>query len=205
MKVTGKRSAGKPHAPFDEAGAGNRTTAAGMRPRVKAMEKPPEPTGFAPVLDPTRRRAHQGGIAERKEMIDSAHDLPVQQQAKVLGISRSTVYYEPRPIPAEDLWLMRRIDELHLNYPFAGSRMLRDLLWQQGLVVGRRHIKTLMRKMGIEAIYRKPNTSKPAPGHRIYPYLLRNLTVLRPNQVWAMDITYSTPSQRISAERRCAA
>jgi putative transposase len=108
----------------------------------------------------------------------------------VLGISRSTVYYEPRLISAEDLWLMRQIDELHLNYPFAGSRMLRGLLWQQGLVVGRRHIKTLMRKMGVEAIYRKPNTSKPAPGHSIYPYLLRGLAVLRPNQVWAMDITY---------------
>jgi putative transposase len=108
----------------------------------------------------------------------------------VLGISRSTVYYEPRPISTEDLWLMRRIDELHLNYPFAGSRMLRGLLWQQGLTVGRRHIKTLMRRMGVEAIYRKPNTSKPAPGHRIYPYLLRGLAIVRPNQVWAMDITY---------------
>ena len=123
-------------------------------------------------------------------MIDPAHDLPVQQQAKVLGISRSSVYYEPRPISAEDLWLMRRLDELHLNYPFAGSRMLRGLLWQQGLEVGRRHIKTLMRRMGIEAIYRKPNTSKPAPGHRIYPYLLRELFITRPNQAWAMDITY---------------
>jgi putative transposase len=123
-------------------------------------------------------------------MIDPEHDLPIQQQAKVLEISRSTVYYEPRPIPDEDLWLMRRIDELHLSYPFAGSRMLRGLLWQQGLEVGRRHIKTLMRKMGIEAIYRKPNTSKPAPGHRIYPYLLGNIAVTRPNQVWAMDITY---------------
>jgi len=91
-------------------------------------------------------------------MIDPEHDLPIKQQAEVLGISRSTVYYEPRPISAEDLWLMRRIDELHLNYPFAGSRMLRDLLWQQGLVVGRRHIKTLMKRMVIEAIYRKPNT-----------------------------------------------
>ncbi len=85
---------------------------------------------------------------------------------------------------------MRRIDELHLNYPFAGSRMLRGLLWQQGLEVGRRHIKTLMRRMGVEAIYRRPNTSKPAPGHRIYPYLLRGLAITRPNQVWAMDITY---------------
>ena len=85
---------------------------------------------------------------------------------------------------------MRRIDELHLNYPFAGSRMLRDLLGQQGLEVGRRHIRTLMKRMCIEAIYRRPNTSKPAPGQRIYPYLLRGLAVTRPNQVWAMDITY---------------
>ena len=123
-------------------------------------------------------------------MIDPEHDLSIKQQAEVLEISRSTVYYEPRPISDEDLWLMRRIDELHLNYPFAGSRMLRGLLWQQGLEVGRRHIKTLMRMMGIEAIYRKPNTSKPAPGHRIYPYLLGNMAVTRPNQVWAMDITY---------------
>jgi putative transposase len=123
-------------------------------------------------------------------MIDPEHDLAIKQQAEVLGISRSTVYYEPRPISAEDLWLMRRLDELHLNYPFAGSRMLRGLLWQQGLEVGRRHIKTLMRRMGIEAIYRKPNTSKPAPGHRIYPYLLRELFITRPNQAWAMDITY---------------
>src|ERR1017187_4048348 len=137
-----------------------------------------------------RRRAHQGGTAERKAMIDPEHDLPIKQQAEVLGISRSTVYYEPRPISDEDLWLMRRLDELHLNYPFAGSRMLRGLLWQQGLEVGRRHIKTLMKRMGIEAIYRKPNTSKPAPGHKIYPYLLRDLAVTRPNQAWAMDITY---------------
>ena len=123
-------------------------------------------------------------------MIDPEHGLPIKQQAEVLGISRSTVYYEPRPISDEDLWLMRRLDELHLNYPFAGSRMLRGLLWQQGLEVGRRHIKTLMRRMGIEAIYRKPNTSKPAPGHKIYPYLLRDMAVTRPNQVWAMDLTY---------------
>ena len=123
-------------------------------------------------------------------MIDPEHDLPIKQQAEVLGISRSTVYYEPRSISEEDLRLMRRLDELHLNYPFAGSRMLRGLLWQQGLKVGRRHIKTLMKRMGIEAIYRKPNTSKPAPGHRIYPYLLRGLAITRPNQVWAMDLTY---------------
>jgi putative transposase len=123
-------------------------------------------------------------------MIDPEHDLAIKRQAEVLGISRSTVYYEPRPISEEDLWLMRRLDELHLNYPFAGSRMLRGLLWQQGLEVGRRHIKTLMKRVGIEAIYRRPNTSRSAPGHKIYPYLLRNLAITRPNQVWAMDITY---------------
>ena len=123
-------------------------------------------------------------------MIDPEHDLPIKQQAEVLGISRSTIYYEPRPISDEDLLLMRRLDELHLNYPFAGIRMLRGLLWRQGLEVGRRHIKTLMMRMGIEAIYRKPNTSKPAPGHKIYPYLLRDMAVTRPNQVWAMDLTY---------------
>ena len=123
-------------------------------------------------------------------MIDPEHDLPITQQAEILHISRSTVYYQPHTVSVADLWLMRQIDELHLNYPFAGSRMLRDLLRQQGLEVGRRHIKTLMRKMGVEAIYRKPNTSRPAPGHRIYPYLLRGLAITRPNQVWAMDITY---------------
>lgn len=123
-------------------------------------------------------------------MIDPEHDLSISRQAEVLEISRSTVYYEPRPVSSSDLWLMRQIDELHLNYPFAGSRMLRDLLSHQGLEAGRRHIRTLMRKMAIEAIYRRPNTSKPAPGHRIYPYLLRGLAVTRPNQVWAMDITY---------------
>jgi putative transposase len=123
-------------------------------------------------------------------MIDPEHDLPIQKQAEVLEISRSSVYYQPRPVSQTDLWLMRLIDELHLSYPFVDSRMLRGLLWQRGLEVGRRHIKMLMRKMGVEAIYRRPNTSKPAPGHRIYPYLLRGLAITRPNQVWAMDITY---------------
>jgi putative transposase len=123
-------------------------------------------------------------------MIDPEHDLPIKQQAEALGISRGSVYYMPRPVSDADLMLMRRLDELHLEYPFAGSRMLRDMLFQQGLEVGRRHVKTLMRKMSIEAIYRRPNTSKPALGHRIYPYLLRGLAITRPNQVWAMDITY---------------
>ena len=123
-------------------------------------------------------------------MIDREHDLPITGQAKVLGISRGSVYYLPRPVPAADLAAMRRMDELHLELPFAGSRMLRDLLNREGIQIGRRHVATLMKRMGIEALYRRPNTSKPAPGHRIYPYLLRGMTIDRPNQVWAMDITY---------------
>jgi putative transposase len=123
-------------------------------------------------------------------MIDPEHALSIVRQAEELEISRSTVYYQPRPVPDADLFLMRRIDELHLNYPFAGSRMLRDMLSRQGFEVGRRHVRTLMRRMAIEAIYRRPNTSKPAPGHKIYPYLLRDLAITRPNMVWAMDITY---------------
>ena len=123
-------------------------------------------------------------------MIDRSHELAVSRQAEVLGISRGSVYYMPRPVSAGDLSIMRRIDELHLDYPFAGSRMLREMLCREGIEIGRRHVATLMRRMGIEAIYRRPNTSKPAPGHKIYPYLLRGLTVDHPNQVWAMDITY---------------
>jgi putative transposase len=125
----------------------------------------------------------EGRVAERKAMIDREHKLPIKRQAEVLSISRSTAYYKPRPVSEQDLLLMRKLDELHLNYPFAGSRMLRDLLRRQGFDVGRLHVGTLMKKMGIEAIYRRPNTSKPAPGHRIYPYLLRGLAVTRPNQV----------------------
>ena len=123
-------------------------------------------------------------------MIDKSHDLPVTRQAKALNISRGSVYYQPRPVLPEDLAIMRRIDELHLDYPFAGSRMLRDILRREGVSIGRRHVATLMKRMGIEAIYRRPNTSKPAPGHKIYPYLLRGLKVERANQVWATDITY---------------
>ena len=123
-------------------------------------------------------------------MIDRNHRLALTKQAALLGICRGSVYYEPAPVSDADLALMRRLDELHLEFPFAGSRMLRGLLAAEGSKVGRRHVTTLMRRMGIEAIYRRPNTSKPAPGHRIYPYLLRGLTVTRPNQVWAMDITY---------------
>lgn len=123
-------------------------------------------------------------------MIDRSHDLPLARQAKILQLSRSSLYYRPRPVPPADLAIMRRIDELHLDYPFAGSRMLRDLLCAEGIPIGRQRVATMMRRMGIEAIYRRPNTSKPAPGHKIYPYLLRSIAVERPNQVWAMDITY---------------
>jgi putative transposase len=123
-------------------------------------------------------------------MIARAHDLPITKQAKVLNISRGSVYYLPRPVSVSDLALMRRLDELHLEFPFAGSRMLRGLLAAEGSKIGRRHVTTLMKRMGIEALYRRPRTTKPEPGHKIYPYLLRGLTVTRPNQVWAMDITY---------------
>lgn len=122
-------------------------------------------------------------------MIDRGHELSVSRQAQALGISRGSVYYLPQPTSDADLKLMRRMDELHLEYPFAGSRMLKGLLTGEGHEVGRCHVATLMKRMGIEALYRRPNTSKPAPGHKIYPYLLRNLAVTRPNQVWAMDIT----------------
>jgi putative transposase len=123
-------------------------------------------------------------------MIAKDHDLSLSCQARLLGISRGSVYYQSRPVPACDLSLMRRIDALHMDYPFAGSRMLKGLLRREGFEVGRLHVATLMKRMGIEAIYRRPNTSKPAPGHKIYPYLLRKLNVTHANQVWAMDITY---------------
>jgi len=123
-------------------------------------------------------------------MIDRDHALALTRQAKLLKLSRGSLYYQARPVPAADLAIMRRIDELHLDYPFAGSRMLRDLLRGEGVTIGREHVATMMKRMGIEAIYRRPNTSKPAPGHKIYPYLLRSVAVERPNQAWAMDITY---------------
>jgi putative transposase len=123
-------------------------------------------------------------------MFDRQHALPLAKQAKALGISRGTLYYASRQVPAADLALIRRIDNLHLEYPFAGSRMMQGPLKQEGFSAGRLHVATLMKRMGIAAIYRRPNTSKPALGYKIYPYLLRNVPILRPNQVWAMDIIY---------------
>jgi len=137
------------------------------------------------------RRARQGGsVAERKKMIDSTAKLSVSRQAIMLGISRGSVYSAPRPVSDADLKLMHRIDKLHMEFPFAGSRMLRGLLVQEGSKLGRKNVVTLMKRMGIEALYCKPNTSKPAPGHKIYPYLLRKLPITRSNHVWSMDITY---------------
>ena len=123
-------------------------------------------------------------------MIDPGHELPIVRQAQLLDLSRSTVYYRPRPTPDADLALMRRIDELHLEHPFAGSRMLRDLLNREGFEVGRKHVATLMRRMGIEALYQRPRTSGRDREHPDFPYLLLSITIDRPNQVWAMDTTY---------------
>jgi len=123
-------------------------------------------------------------------MIDRTHPLPITRQAELVGISRGTVYYLPQPVSPQDLALMRRIDELHLDYPWAGARVLRDWLRREGRAVGRKHVRTLMRRMGIEPLYRKPNTSKPHPGHKVYPYLLRNVAITASDQAWAMDITY---------------
>ena len=123
-------------------------------------------------------------------MIDRDHELPVSKQCAALGISQGSIYYAPVEVSASDLALMRRLDELHLKHPHAGSRMLRDLLAAEGSKIGRRHVRTLMQRMGIEAVYRRPRTSAPAPGHKIFPYLLRGVTIDRANQVWASDITY---------------
>lgn len=123
-------------------------------------------------------------------MIDPTHELPIVRQAQLLDLSRSSVYYLPQATPEADLALMRRIDELHLEHPFAGARMLRDLLRREGHAIGRKHVTTLMRRMGIEALYQKANTSRRHAAHPVYPYRLRGLTIDRPNQVWAMDTTY---------------
>ena len=128
-------------------------------------------------------------------MIDHEHRLSLSRQARLFGLSRGSVYYQRRPSAAADVALMRQLDEWHVEYPLAGSRMLRDLLRQEGSIVGRLHVATLMKRMGIAALYRRPATSHPTPGRQIYPSLLRKLAVTRPNQVWAMDIT-SVPMAR---------
>jgi putative transposase len=123
-------------------------------------------------------------------MITRQPPLPVVGQCHLLALPRSSVYYTSQPVLPANLALMRQLDELHLQHPFAGSRMLRDLLRLQGVRVGRKHVATLIRRMGIAALYRHPRTTQPHPGHRVFPYLLRDREITAPNQVWAMDLTY---------------
>jgi putative transposase len=123
-------------------------------------------------------------------MIDRSHPLPVTTQACLLALSRSSVYYEPKGPSERDLALMAAIDELHLKFPFYGARRLRNELQDSGFQVGRQHVATLMRRMGMEPLWPKRRLSKPAPGHKIYPYLLRNLEITRASEVWAADVTY---------------
>ena len=123
-------------------------------------------------------------------MIDRDHSLPLTRQSEILALSRSSLYYEAVPVSDRDIELMRFIDEIHLKHPYMGSRSIRDQLQDKGHQVGRQHVSTLMKKMGITAMYKKPKTSKPHPDHKVYPYLLRGLEITRANQVWAADITY---------------
>jgi putative transposase len=123
-------------------------------------------------------------------MIDKEHALSLSRQSEILELSRSSLYYEAVPVSDRDLELLRLIDEIHLKYPFMGSRSIRDQLQDKGHQVGRQHVSTLMKKMGIAAVYRKPRTSKPHPAHKVYPYLLRGLEITGANHVWAADITY---------------
>jgi putative transposase len=123
-------------------------------------------------------------------MIDKGDALPVTRQCELLELSRSSVYYKPVPLSARDLELMRQIDEIHLAFPFYGSRKIRNELWARGHDVGRDRVRRLMRRMGIEALYIKPRLSASHPGHRKYPYLLRGLAITQANQVWTADITY---------------
>jgi putative transposase len=123
-------------------------------------------------------------------MIDRTHELSVSRQCQLLEIGRSSYYYQAVPVSQADVDLMRLIDEIHLKYPFYGSRKVREELKDRGFKVGRGHVRTLMRKMGIEALYQKPRLSEPHPGHKIYPYLLRNMEITQANQVWVADICY---------------
>jgi hypothetical protein len=121
---------------------------------------------------------------------DEVMPAPASPVSRCFSYCLKPRHYLPRPVSATDLEVMRRLDRLHLGFPFAGSRMLQGLLVAEGCKIGRLHVKTLMKRMEIEALYRRPRTTKPEPGHKIYPYLLRRMAIIRPNQVWAMDITY---------------
>ena len=127
----------------------------------------------------------------RREMVNREHpSLPIVRQCTLLGVSRSSLYYRPRAVSGDDLFLMRAIDGQYLETPFYGSRRIRVWLERQGMVVSRKRVQRLMRVMGLRAIYCQPRTSRPAPEHRVYPYLLRVAEITRTNQVWAADITY---------------
>jgi len=127
---------------------------------------------------------------ERRVRIHTNHALPKTRRCELLSVARSSAYYRPAPVSEEDLALMRLIDEMHLRWPFYGSRRLRDELQEQGHAVNRKRIQRLMRQMGLRALYPRRRTSQPGKGHKIYPYLLRDLAIERPNQVWATDISY---------------
>jgi len=129
-------------------------------------------------------------MTQRRTWVETDPQLSMRRQCELLGVNRSSLYYDPVEIAAEELALMRRMDELHLKHPFFGSRMMAQTLKQKGLEINRKHVQRLMRVMSLESAAPKPNTSKPAPEHAVYPYLLRNLTVSRINQVWAADVTY---------------
>ncbi|WEH93657.1 IS3 family transposase (plasmid) [Acinetobacter soli] len=141
-------------------------------------------------IDFFRRCVEETGPLQPQKLIDDSLQISVSKQAQLLKVSRGCYYYRPKPVSASDLKLMRCIDELHMQYPFAGSRMMRDLLNRQGHHIGRRHTRTLMKKMGINALYCKPNLSQANQAHRKYPYLLKGLAIQRSNQVWSTDITY---------------
>ena len=127
----------------------------------------------------------------RREMVDREHPkLPIVRQCALLVVSRSSLYYRPRAVSEEDLSLMGEIDRQYLETPFYGSRRMKAWLERRGIQVSRKRVQRLMRIMGLRAIYRRPGTSRPAPERRVYPYLLRNPRITRPNQVWAADITY---------------
>ncbi len=129
--------------------------------------------------------------AARLALVDPAEPaLSIVAQCRLLKVARSTLYYRAVPVSAEDLRLMRRMDELHLAYPFYGSRRLAAVLRRDGWSVTRKRVKRLMQVMAMETIYQKPSTSQPHPDHKVYPYLLRGLAIERVNQVWCADITY---------------
>jgi putative transposase len=122
-------------------------------------------------------------------MIDRQHELPLTRQSEILELSRSSIYYQAIAVSERDLKLMRLIDEIQMKHPFMGSRRLRNELRDRGHEVGREHVRTLMQKLGIAALYQKPRLSDPHPDHKIYPYLLRGLEITRSNAVWCTDIT----------------